>query len=92
MPRSNLSTPCNARFLARPLAVLAAACLAHGVSLAATLPVAPLTFDTTYAAPAGATINVSAGGDLQAALNNAHLGDTIVLQAGATFTVTGAAT
>ena len=86
MPRSNLSTRCNARFLARPLAVLAAAALAHGVSLAATLPVAPLTFDTTYAAPTGATINVSAGGDLQTALNKAQLGDTIVLQAGATFT------
>jgi hypothetical protein len=86
MPRSNLSTLCNARFLARPLAVLAAAALAHGVSFAAALPVAPLTFDTTYAAPTGATINVSAGGDLQAALNKAQLGDTIVLQAGATFT------
>ena len=34
----------------------------------------------------GATIQVSAGGDLQAALNNAHCGDTIELQAGATFT------
>jgi len=56
------------------------------VSLAATLPTAPLTFDTTYAAPTGAIIDVSAGGDLQAALNNAKLGDTIVLQAGATFT------
>ena len=86
MPRSNLSTHCNARFLARPLACLAAACFAHGVSFAATLPAPPLTFDTTYAAPTGATINISAGGDLQAALNNAQLGDTIVLQAGATFT------
>ena len=86
MPRSNLSTLCNARFLARPLAVLAAACLAHGVSAAATPPVAPLTFDTTYAAPTGATINVSSGGDLQAALNSAQLGGTIVLEAGATFT------
>ena len=86
MPRSNLSTLCNARFLARPLAVLAAAALAHGVSFAAALPVAPLTFDTTYAAPTGTTIKVSAGGDLQAALNKAQLGDTIVLQAGDTFT------
>jgi len=86
MPRSNLSTHYNARFLARPLAGLAAACLAHGVGLAATLPAAPLTFDTTYAAPTGTTINISAGGDLQAALNNAQLGDTIVLEAGATFT------
>jgi hypothetical protein len=86
MPRSNLSTLCNARFPARPLAFVAVACLAHGVSLAAALPIPPLTFDTTYAAPTGTTINVSAGGDLQAALNKAQLGDTIVLQAGATFT------
>ena len=34
----------------------------------------------------GSVINVNAGGDLQAALNNAHCGDTISLQAGATFT------
>lgn len=33
-----------------------------------------------------ATINVAAGGDLQAALNAAQPGDTILLQAGATFT------
>ena len=87
MPRSNLSTPRNAtRLLARALAGLTAACVAHGVGLAATLPAAPQTFDTSYAAPAGATLTVAAGGDLQAALNQAQLGDTIVLQAGATFT------
>ncbi len=86
MPCSNLSTFCNARFATRQLAVLAAATLVHGVGFAATLPTAPLTFDTTYAAPTGATINVSAGGDLQAAINKAQLGDTIVLEAGATFT------
>jgi hypothetical protein len=34
----------------------------------------------------GSIIAVNAGGDLQAALNNAHCGDTIELQAGATFT------
>ncbi len=34
----------------------------------------------------GATILVNAGGDLQAALNNAHCGDIIELQAGAAFT------
>jgi hypothetical protein len=34
----------------------------------------------------GATIQVSAGGDLQAALNGAQCGDTVQLQAGATFT------
>ena len=33
----------------------------------------------------GETIHVSAGGDFQAALNNASCGDTISLQAGATF-------
>ena len=38
-----------------------------------------------YAASAS-TITVSAGGDLQGALNAAQPGDTIVLQAGATFT------
>ena len=34
----------------------------------------------------GAVINVKSGGDLQAALNNAQCGETIQLQAGATFT------
>jgi len=42
--------------------------------------------DTTYAAPAGRQRSVPAGGDLQAALNSALPGDTIVLQAGATYT------
>jgi hypothetical protein len=34
----------------------------------------------------GSIINVNAGGDLQSALNSAHCGDAIHLQAGATFT------
>ncbi len=34
----------------------------------------------------GSIISVNAGGDLQAALDNAHCGDKIELQAGATFT------
>ena len=86
MPLSNLSTACiAARPVARPLAALTATCLVHGLALAATLPAAPKTFDTTYAAPAGATLNVAAGGDLQAALDKAQLGDTIVLEAGATY-------
>jgi len=34
----------------------------------------------------GTTITVNAGGDLQSALNSANCGDTIALQAGATFT------
>ena len=39
-----------------------------------------------YPARTGKTITVSAGGDFQAALNNAQRGDEIVLQSGATFT------
>src|SRR5947207_1771629 len=35
---------------------------------------------------AGSIVSVRAGGDLQTALNNAFCGDTIELQAGATFT------
>jgi hypothetical protein len=34
---------------------------------------------------AGATVTVSAGADLQAAINNAQPGDTLLLEAGATF-------
>jgi hypothetical protein len=92
MPLSNFSTLVNfstlrnsARFSAR---ALAATCALSAVAVAATvaLPIAPQTFDTSYAAPTGATIKVDAGGNLQAALDNAQLGDTIVLQAGATFT------
>ncbi|RPI72553.1 MAG: hypothetical protein EHM38_01740, partial [Geobacteraceae bacterium] len=56
-------------------------------SFAATLPTLPQTYiDTTYSPPSGNTITVNSGDDLQTALNNAQLGDTIVLQAGATFT------
>jgi hypothetical protein len=87
MPCSNLSTSRNvARLPARALAGLAAACVVHGVGLAATLPTAPQTFDTSYAAPIGATLTIAAGGDLQAALDQAQLGDTIVLEAGASWT------
>src|SRR5262249_4602591 len=42
--------------------------------------------NTTYVAPTGTTINVAAGGDLQAAINLAQPGDVIMLQAGASFT------
>ncbi len=44
-----------------------------------------LLMDTSHAAPTGATIVVRAGGDLQGALNGAHPGDVITLEAGATF-------
>ena len=46
--------------------------------------VALMIFATTDAS--AATLTVNAGGDLQAALNAANPGDTILLQAGATFT------
>src|SRR5262245_22290199 len=42
--------------------------------------------DTTYVAPTGKTINVMAGGSVQAAIDQARPGDVINLQAGATFT------
>src|SRR5262245_32597914 len=42
--------------------------------------------DTTYTAPKGRSIEVKAGGDLQAALDQSKPGDVITLQAGATFT------
>jgi hypothetical protein len=84
---SNLSTACIAvRLVARTLAALTAVSLVHGVAFAATPPTAPQTFDTTYAAPTGATLTVAAGGDLQAALSQAKLGDKIVLEAGASWT------
>ena len=53
-------------------------------SLAPELP--RIYLDTSYPAETGATLNVAAGGDLQAALNAANPGDTVVLEAGATFT------
>src|SRR6267142_5633684 len=43
-------------------------------------------FGTTTAKAAGTTFRVRAGGDFQAALNQAQSGDEIVLEAGATFT------
>ncbi|MGE0131189.1 MAG: fibronectin type III domain-containing protein [Blastocatellales bacterium] len=42
--------------------------------------------NTGYTAPTGRTIAVTAGGDFQAALNQAQPGDVITLQAGVTFT------
>ncbi|MEN3332501.1 MAG: hypothetical protein V7641_1866 [Blastocatellia bacterium] len=54
---------------------------------ASTEPELPRVYlNTTYPASSGSTINVAAGGNLQAALNQAQPGDQIVLQAGAVFT------
>ncbi|MEO8464695.1 MAG: hypothetical protein ABI640_05090 [Gammaproteobacteria bacterium] len=53
----------------------------------ATLPTPPLEFDTTYPTSlTGVVINVNTGDNLQAAIDSARAGDTLVLQAGATFT------
>jgi hypothetical protein len=50
------------------------------------LPELPRAYvDTTYSLPTGNTITVNSGGNFQTALNNAKLGDVIVLEAGATF-------
>jgi len=72
-------------FVTPALLVLSGLALPVG-STAATLPTLPQVFDTTYTAPVGATISVASGGNLQNALNQAKLGDTIVLAAGASFT------
>src|SRR5262252_6014560 len=87
MPSSMLSVSSRAaKLTAQLLAALAAAALAQEAALAAALPAAPQTFDTSYVAPSGKTLTVAAGGNLQAALDQAELGDTIVLEAGATYT------
>jgi hypothetical protein len=50
------------------------------------LPELPrITIDTAYVPPTGKTIHVPSGGNVQAALDSAELGDMITLEAGATF-------
>jgi len=73
------------RPIARLWAALAAGSIAPAAALGAALPAPPQTFDSSYIAQKGAVLNVRAGGNLQAAIDKAQLGDTIVLQAGATF-------
>ena len=54
---------------------------------AGVLPALPSVFlNTASIPPTGAIIQVPAGGDLQAALDAAQRGDTIMVAAGATFT------
>jgi hypothetical protein len=84
-----LSTSCTfERLIARPWIAIAAVWIAPAAALAATLPALPAppqTFDSSYVAPTGSRVSVNAGGNLQTALNNATPGQTIVLEAGATF-------
>ena len=81
------------------LAMRASAALGLSLAIAAALVEAPpaaatdgraelprVFLDTHYVKPAGDTIRVRAGDDLQHALGVAQPGDQVVLQAGATFT------
>ena len=73
------------RELPRSLSVPSGASVAEAQSL--NEPELPrVLLNTTFPSVSGLTINVAAGGNLQSALNSAKPGDTIVLQAGATFT------
>src|SRR5215831_19700317 len=57
------------------------------LGIAGAEPELPRVFiNTNYAPPAGRTIAVPAGGDFQAAIDQAQPGDVITLQAGATYT------
>src|SRR5258705_12293135 len=69
--------------------VIALALFGAAPTFPAQSPERPRVFlDTTYSAPAGRQTSVPAGGDLQGALDAAQPGDTIILQAGATYTRT----
>src|SRR5438034_5174938 len=60
---------------------------ARAATLAVNEPELPRVYlETTYIQPTGRTIAVAAGGDLQAAIDQAKFGDVLMLQAGATFT------
>jgi len=86
MPDSTSNVFLKRMRLTALLAAASAAVILHEHALAAELPAAPKTFDTRYAAPSGATLTVNEGDNLQAALDKAQPGDTIVLQAGAKWT------
>ena len=86
MIKSALEKPTIRHHWRLPTLVVGTVLLAASMTTnAATTPALPKIFDATYAAPTGHTISVNQGGDLQAALDQAQLGDTIVLQAGAHF-------
>jgi hypothetical protein len=68
------------------LAFVGLACLLPGVGAVQALPELPRVYvDTTDVPPSGRTLAVPAGGDVQAALDQAQPGDVITLQAGATY-------
>ncbi|MGZ8812274.1 MAG: Ig-like domain-containing protein, partial [Thermoanaerobaculia bacterium] len=52
------------------------------------VPASPRLVDTSFPTMTGTTISVASGGDFQGAIDRALLGDTIVLQAGATYSGT----
>ncbi len=57
------------------------------IGISGTEPELPrVSVNTNYLPPTGRTIAVAAGGDFQAAINQAQPGDVITLQAGATYT------
>ena len=82
---SLLTASRSLRAVARLPVAFAAVWITPAAALAAALPAPPQTFDSSYAAQRGKILHVAAGGNLQAALDSAQFGDTIVLQAGATF-------
>ena len=86
MTQTKASSQGVRRRAARGLAVSVLLLMSSSVASAAALPTLPNTFDAGYSVPTGKMITLNAGGDLQAALNQAQLGDTIILQAGARFT------
>jgi Putative Ig domain len=61
---------------------------ATGYDGPARLPITTVASSMADTPAPGTVISVDAGGDVQAALDSAHCGDTIELQAGATFTGT----
>src|SRR5262245_22832774 len=66
--------------------LLAKAAVYGVVPPAVTLPELPRQYvSTDLGKPSGRMIRVPPGGDFQAALNAARLGDVIILQAGATY-------
>ena len=75
------------RLSLRALLLLMAVTADAAVPSSTTLPELPREYvNTGLQRPSGRSIHVPAGGDLQSALNAARLGDTITLQAGATYT------